>query len=92
VGFKRFLSRGESAETDAEDPLERLAELGRETGSPAAGGYSGAPFAQLATLDEAAEKKSARQQEKRERPDARNFAVWKRQQSPGIAGLFDRRF
>ena len=33
VGFKRFLSRGESVETDAWDSLERLAELGREASS-----------------------------------------------------------
>jgi hypothetical protein len=32
------------------------------------------------------------QLERREPPDARNFGVWKRQQSPGIEGLLERKF
>lgn len=93
--FRRFLSK-------AEDPLERLAELGREVGAT----HPARPFAEPAKRDaagpscvvpvgEMAVRSSGAARKKRdvpEVPDARNIAVWKRQQSPGIAGLFDRKF
>jgi hypothetical protein len=48
VGLRRLLNR-----QTAEDPLKRLAELGREESS-ATGAYPARPFAEPATRDEAA--------------------------------------
>jgi len=82
-----------------EDPHERQGDHPRLADPP---GYSRRAFAPLTTEDEApplslvsVEKESARffgRQQKRESPDPRNFAVWKRQQANSIAGLFDRQF
>ena len=98
MGFRRFLIREMVSE-----PLTRLAELRRTEAPPSSRADPTPPNAPLARETMAAplslvsiDKKPARtlsqEQQKKEPPDPRNFAVWKRQQSPGVAGLFDRKF
>jgi hypothetical protein len=93
VGLRKLLTRQPA------DPLKRLAELGREIATPTPTREKAQPTREAiaapthaARLAPKAIPLSTAAREERDVPDARNFAVWKRQQSPGIVGLFDRKF